>query len=207
MTDEINLGPPSQPDEMSIARLRQIVDIYGASSRRWPEAERAAARALAVRSEEARSIVEAGEPVDDLLESLRPPPPSDILAARVKSFASRPAPAPREPRRRAPGLLRSLLTPLAVGGAGAALVAVSLWLVFAGAVGQDPAPTPSIPEIAAQEPGPALLQDVAVVDVGSEASSSERISDADLGLDSVATPPGDGLTQLSSGGLAGIALD
>jgi len=40
---------------MTMERLQEILDAFGADHRRWPEREREAARSLIARSDEARS--------------------------------------------------------------------------------------------------------------------------------------------------------
>lgn len=206
MTESSMTGQPSKSDGMSIERLRRIIDVYGAASRRWPEDERAAARALILRSKDAEAILRAAEPVDHMLAGLAPPPPSDVLAARVMGLAPVPPSRPGRLSGRTQAILRYVLAPLAIGGAGAALVALSLWLVFAGTGAPDPVSVTSGAEIAADDGGQGLLQGIAVVDVAA-GDLSGVVSDADLGLDTAVAPPGDGLVQLSAGDVTGIPLD
>lgn len=202
MTDNSMAGQPSKSDGMSIERLRRIIDVYGAASRRWPEDERAAARALILRSKDAEAVLRAAEPVDRMLADLTPPPPSDALAASIAGLA--PVSPPRTGRLsgRMQAILRYVLAPLAIGGAGAALVALSLWLVFAGTGAPEPVSVTSGVEIAADDTGQGLLQGIAVVDV-----ATGDLTDADLGIDTAVIPPGDGLVQLSAGDVTGMPLD
>jgi hypothetical protein len=52
---------------MTIARLRIILDAYGAAPERWPETERAAALALIAQAPEARAAVAAASALDATL--------------------------------------------------------------------------------------------------------------------------------------------
>lgn len=98
--------------EMTFKRLGEIVDAYGASPARWPEAERSAAEALLAVSAEARALVEEAGRFDALLDMAPAGVPSAALAGRL--MAARPRPAapsgrPVAPRRRATGILGALL--------------------------------------------------------------------------------------------------
>mgnify|MGYP005810166613 CR=1 FL=1 len=83
--------------EMTLGRLSEIIDAYGASPARWPEGERAAAEALLERSEEARRLAGAAADLDLLLDLAPSAEPSADLAARIMAARPRPAPgfAPR----------------------------------------------------------------------------------------------------------------
>lgn len=79
--------PPSQgdhqPSEMTLQRLRQLLDAYGATPDRWPAEERAAALALLASSVEARAQRDAAARLDTLLDLAPVVPPSVELAARI----------------------------------------------------------------------------------------------------------------------------
>jgi len=102
---------------MDEIRLRQILDAYGARPERWPEAERAAARALLASSPAARAAQADAARLDALLDAApAPPAPPAELAARIVAAA--------RPRARVVSLRRAaaVVVPLA---AAAGLV---LWL-------------------------------------------------------------------------------
>ncbi len=116
--DPTHAGAPA----LSLDRFRAIVESRGAASSRWPTAERAAMRALAGASAEARTLLEDEAALDGRLDSLAAPPPSDLLVARLKSPRLRAAvPAPSH---------RVWRDPVAAGVAVLAAlgVALSLWL-------------------------------------------------------------------------------
>ena len=205
MNDHSKPIEPAQRAEMTIERLRQIVEIYGAAPRRWPEEERAAARALILRSNEAEAVMRAAEPLDQMLAGLSAPAPSEAVSARVHGLVP-PAVASDGMSDRMRAVVRYVFAPLAIGGAGAALVALSLWMVFAGPGTPDAVPVAPAIEVTADEAGQGLMQGLAVVDVASGDQSGE-ITDADLGLDTAVLPTGDGPLQLSAGEITGIALD
>ncbi len=74
---------------MTSERFLALVAAYGADSRRWPEAERAAARALAAARPEvvAQALVEA-DAADVLLHASRVAHPSTVLRDRVMASAA-----------------------------------------------------------------------------------------------------------------------
>lgn len=97
--------------EISIERLEEIVDAWGASPSRWPEAERGAAEALLAASSEARRLVDEAARLDVLLDAAPVEAPSAALMARL--MAARPRPVADAPSRaagsRARGRWRSLI--------------------------------------------------------------------------------------------------
>jgi hypothetical protein len=101
---------------LSLERLGELLDTYGAAPERWPDMEREAAQRLIVRSEVARARWAEAADLDRFLDTLPAEPPSPALAARVLATA---------PRRRPRGLWQLALAasvPLA------AAAAVTLWL-------------------------------------------------------------------------------
>jgi len=68
---------------MDLARLREILDAYGADPRRWPGAERAAAEALIANSPEAALLREDAAALDMLLDLSAAPAASQELMARI----------------------------------------------------------------------------------------------------------------------------
>ena len=80
--------------EMTLERLRRLLDAYGARPGSWPEAEREAARELIARSPEARGLCEAAAALDALLEHAPAPEPSPALARRILVTAPRPTVLP-----------------------------------------------------------------------------------------------------------------
>jgi len=84
-------------NEISIGRLQEIVDAWGASPSRWPEAERSAAEALVAASAEARRLVGEALRLDALLDAAPVEAPSAALMARL--MAARPRPVAAAPQR------------------------------------------------------------------------------------------------------------
>lgn len=64
---------------MTVAQLRELLQIYGANAERWPQAERAAARALLAASAEARALLADYAPVDRLMEAGDDAAPAGLL--------------------------------------------------------------------------------------------------------------------------------
>ncbi len=79
---------------MTPERFRIIVEAYGADSRRWPDAERDAARAWAgTHRDQAGAVLAEAAELDGWLGASRVEPASAALFERI--VASAPAPAPR----------------------------------------------------------------------------------------------------------------
>lgn len=144
---------------MSMARLRAILEAYGAEPRRWPQAERADAEALIAASPEARALRDETAALDHVLASVVAPAPSSALRAAILEAAPRP-PAAAGFTGNLRGLWQSLLSTLGgeLGGwrpAGAMLgLALLLGIATGGTIGvqqEDPA------TVAAAE-APDLLQ-------------------------------------------------
>jgi len=74
---------------MTIERLREILEAYGAEPRRWPEAERDAALALIGRLPEARALRDGARRLDALLDEAAPLMDLELdaagIVARVKT--------------------------------------------------------------------------------------------------------------------------
>lgn len=68
---------------MTLQRLEQLLDAYGASPERWPADERAAALTLLAHSVEARTLRDEAERFDLLLDCAPVLSPSAELTARV----------------------------------------------------------------------------------------------------------------------------
>ncbi len=128
----------SGPEGMSITRLQAILDAYGADSRRWPAAERAAAEALLECSAEARASRDRAAGLDRLLSASTVPQPSPALRDAILRAARRPAPAlapgAADPQRT---LWRSLLGALTgeLGGLRPAGAGVGLALLLGAVAG------------------------------------------------------------------------
>ena len=103
---------------ITLERLRELLDAYGAQPERWPDAERAAAQALIGRSAAARALWKEAREVDLLLGAVSVEP-EPALVTRVLAAA---------PRRAAPRRSRRALT-AAVPLAAAAVLA--LWIAVA----------------------------------------------------------------------------
>lgn len=73
---------------MDAGRLRDLVEAFGASPARWPEAERAAALEwIEGHPQLARSVLAPAEALDDLLYAWRPEAPGPAFSARVLDSA------------------------------------------------------------------------------------------------------------------------
>src|SRR5262249_61702206 len=75
------------PDDMTLDRFAVLLDAYGADPARWPDTERAAARALLDRSSEARARRDAAAALDALLDRAATVEPSSALAERILAQA------------------------------------------------------------------------------------------------------------------------
>jgi len=106
---------------ITMARLEQLLDAYGADPERWPPAEREAALSLIERSAEARARCDAAASLDALLDLVAYEPPSAELAARVVEVARSRLQPPTNRRRAWPYLAAAV--PLA------AAAALALWIV------------------------------------------------------------------------------
>lgn len=73
---------PMNPEEFS-----RLLDTHGADLERWPEAQRAAARALFEASPAARAQWMAARRLDALLAAGRAPPPDPARQARIVAGA------------------------------------------------------------------------------------------------------------------------
>jgi anti-sigma-K factor RskA len=76
-------------EKMTLERLRAVIEAYGASAQRWPETERAAAATLLAESAEARALVTAAAPLDDLLDAVPAVTPTATLRAAVLARSPR----------------------------------------------------------------------------------------------------------------------
>lgn len=92
--------------DMTLDRLREIVEAYGAAAHRWPVAEREAALALVASNSDARALVDEALTLDLMLDAAPAPEPASaelvarIMAARPRAIpAVAPAPA-AEPKGR-----------------------------------------------------------------------------------------------------------
>lgn len=72
---------------MNAERLEQLIEAYGASPRRWPEAERAAAERLLAERPELRASLQAAGDLDHWLDLSPNPRPSAALHDRVLASA------------------------------------------------------------------------------------------------------------------------
>ncbi len=122
-TDENVITAP-----MPFARFRTLTETYGAAPEHWPEAERAAARVLLERSQEARDALADAALLDRILSTAEPPPPSDDLVRELgQRFDAHRAPARWLGRRwHVPSMVRIGGPGLALTGVAAALLVVVL---------------------------------------------------------------------------------
>jgi hypothetical protein len=84
-------APPSceedRPAMMTLQRLQELLDAYGANPEHWPANERPAAQALLERSDEARVLRNEAARLDALLDLAPRWTPSAELQERVLAFA------------------------------------------------------------------------------------------------------------------------
>jgi hypothetical protein len=143
---------------MTIERLTELLDAYGAQPERWPDGERTAMRALLERSAEARAHLAAAADLDALLDRAVTAAPAPDLAARILAAAPRRTTVPRQAGRRSWPRLAAV--PLLAAAAG-----LALWLVR-----EPPRPATLAPEVVAR---------LGALDVPTD----DLLSSAELGLD------------------------
>jgi hypothetical protein len=80
---------------MNLDRFAALVDAYGGSPARWPEAERAAAEALLATSAEARRMAQEADTLDRLLDQTETAPATRALQDRILASLGTSAAAPR----------------------------------------------------------------------------------------------------------------
>jgi hypothetical protein len=105
-------APPLSPDNdrpavMTLQRLQQLLDAYGADPKRWPEEERTAALALLACSMEARARQAETERLDALLNLAPVAQPSAELISRVLAAAPAQETRPKSARNRLVGVIRT----------------------------------------------------------------------------------------------------
>jgi hypothetical protein len=81
---------------MNLDRFAALVDAYGSSPARWPEAERAAAQALLATSAEARRLAQEADALDRLLDQTETAPATLALQDRILASLGARAVAPRK---------------------------------------------------------------------------------------------------------------
>lgn len=74
---------PMTTGRMTIERLSDILDAYGADPLRWPESERLTAQALAAREPRAAALVADAMATDALLDAAPAEAPSPALVAAI----------------------------------------------------------------------------------------------------------------------------
>jgi hypothetical protein len=76
--------------KMDLDRFAALVDAYGASPDRWPEAERAAAVELMKASAEVRRLADEADAIDRLLDQSETAPVSRALQDRILASLTQP---------------------------------------------------------------------------------------------------------------------
>jgi hypothetical protein len=125
-------GGPRRLRPVTLERLRELLEAYGAAAQRWPDTEREAAQRCIEQSAAARALWDEAADVDRLLDAVPAEAPSPALAARVLADA---------PRRRSARGWRGALAaavPLAVAAA------ATLWLVIRHEPGRQIAKAPAL---------------------------------------------------------------
>lgn len=79
---------------MTMGRVAALIDAYGASPERWPEAERQQALALLAQSAAARELLHQARELDLLLDAAPVAPPSRALEDRIMAARPRPVVKP-----------------------------------------------------------------------------------------------------------------
>lgn len=114
--------PAAVETALSPNRFQELLEVHGAALDTWPEAERAGAVRLVAASTEARRLLEDAKRLDLALDGLQPPPPSDLLRARLDRLpeASVGSPGQRRPGGRilAASVAAAALVGIVLGGAG-----------------------------------------------------------------------------------------
>lgn len=77
------MSDPKPPLKITMDRLEQILDAYGASPEAWPASERAAVTALLQSSEQARQLCRQAAELDEVLDAAPSIEPSAELRRRV----------------------------------------------------------------------------------------------------------------------------
>jgi hypothetical protein len=144
---------------MTLERFTAMVDAYGATPERWPEAERAGALALLAQSSDARTLRDAAAALDTMLDRAPPATPDAELERRVLARTPRAKVAPLRPRRR---------TGLVAAVALAAAASLAVWLV------RRPAQTPAL--------DPAVVAELGEYDTPTDALASSADLDAAAGV-------------------------
>ena len=68
---------------VTLERLAELLDRYGASQTRWPAQNRDALEPLMLRSARAQALVGEAEKLEEALDAVEPPKPSDALIGTV----------------------------------------------------------------------------------------------------------------------------
>ena len=87
---------PPDPKPLTLARFRELIDVYGATPARWPDQERAAAELLLQSDASAARLLAEAEPLDAWLDGYEVAEIAPRLRARVLEV---PALAERKRRR------------------------------------------------------------------------------------------------------------
>ena len=119
---------------MTSERFLALVAAYGADARRWPEAERAAARAFAATEPDAAAALADADAADALLHASRVSHPSMALRDRVIASA---AEAGLKARRQGRRWLDRLALSLGAGWAAAACAGVFAGVMMTGYLTAD----------------------------------------------------------------------
>lgn len=91
------MADTKQP-ELSLERFAALVEAYGADFERFPLHERSAAKALLLRSREAREVLSAAQAFDGILAAARENLPTPALEQRLDSIPQRFAQERARPR-------------------------------------------------------------------------------------------------------------
>jgi len=163
---------------MTVDRLRELLDAYGASPTRWPEAERASAQKLVAESAAARELQREADALDRLLDALPAGDASPALVSRVLGGA------PGRRARRATRWVAAAALPLA------AAAALGFWLLAR--------QKPASPTADARQKPASPTADVANVRVGEYGSSTDVLLQT-YGVDVYATVPSVGCADSALG--------
>ncbi len=77
---------PEASEDLSLERLQDLLDTYGAASDRWPAEDRDSALALIANSTEARAAMRVASALDRALDGIPAPQPSGALSRRLAAL-------------------------------------------------------------------------------------------------------------------------
>ena len=184
----------------TLDRLAEVLDRYGPSQTHWPAQDRDALEPLMLRSARAQALVRAAEKLEEALDAVRPPEPSDTLIGKVLGTHAPRGAAKHRPARRAVNWIFQLGP--APAAAASALAAAAVTIVAMSYLQSDTAlPSRLVlePEAAVAEINLVDEDEQSVSDVESDAGDvgEDRIGLTEAFMVTLDVERGDELSQLS----------